>query len=104
MGRDVGEALTAKADATAILEFLVGRRRMQTEAIDLADGCESSPERVNDAVTILEDSAYVEALRTMGAAPFDFYSLQLTPQGRHEWDGSRTRSSDSRALSTPPRA
>jgi hypothetical protein len=43
-----------------------------------------APDRLNDAVSVLEDSGYVKAVRVMGTAPFDFYDVYITPQGRYE--------------------
>ena len=43
-----------------------------------------TPAEINDAVTILEESNYVELLRYLGTAPFVFGRVMLTPRGRYE--------------------
>jgi hypothetical protein len=43
-----------------------------------------SPDRLNVAVSVLENSGYVKALRVMGTAPFDFHDVYITPRGRLE--------------------
>lgn len=50
----------------------------------VADALDMSPDRLNDAVSVLDDSGYVKALRVMGTAPFDFLKVYITPQGRYE--------------------
>jgi len=45
---------------------------------------ELSPEELNDAVTILEDSDYVHPLRSMGTAPYLFHSVTITARGKYE--------------------
>lgn len=47
---------------------------------------ELTPAEINDAVTILEESGYVELLRYMGTAPFDFGEIILLPRGKYEYE------------------
>lgn len=44
-----------------------------------------SPSRVNDAVELLQLNQYIDWVRTFGTAPYSFRSVELTPQGRYEY-------------------
>jgi len=45
-----------------------------------------SPMEINDAVTILDESGFVELLRYLGTAPFIFGQVTITPRGRYQWE------------------
>lgn len=59
-------------------------------------------DRLNDAVSLLSDSGYVDARRYVGTLPYDFGNVELTPQGRREAERFRS-SSDSQSDSTSTR-
>ena len=42
------------------------------------------PAEINDAVNLLAEQGMVEAYRSLGTAPFDFYMVSITPRGRYE--------------------
>src|SRR3972149_2453207 len=53
-----------------------------------------SPNDLNDAVTILVTSGYLEWQRTLGTAPYDFRYVILTALGKYEYE---------KAIKTPSR-
>ena len=80
-------------DATLSLRTLVQHKtgendtqqgRHMVNAKQLADLTGLTPERLNDAVELLERNGYVELLRTLGSAPFSFKFATATPMGRFE--------------------
>lgn len=79
--------MSIQEDATSVLKYLAERPErgaLMNQA--LADGTQIPADRLNDAVSILEGSGYVETLRTMGNRPFDFLRVSITPRGRAEWE------------------
>jgi hypothetical protein len=85
-----------EADATAVLEVLVRARDEAAAAggvdqiseevtgAQLQDALELSPERINDAIALLEINGYAEVEKFLGTAPFDFGMALATPLGRLE--------------------
>ena len=72
-------------DAVAILEILANAPRDQhLKGEEIAGQAELDPGRVNDAVAILVHSGWVEWIRWMGTAPFDFGQVTITSRGRYE--------------------
>lgn len=53
------------------------------------------PDRINDAVKVLEQNGYVEVRRSLGTTPYRFSGVQLTPAGRLEYEDMKERSSAS---------
>ncbi len=45
-----------------------------------------SPTEINDAISILENNYYVEALKFMGTAPYRFGTVQITSAGKFEFE------------------
>jgi hypothetical protein len=62
-------------------------------ALDSLQGYSMSPERINDAVSVLESSGYVKVHGALGTAPYRFYSVELTPNGRLQYEESLVRQS-----------
>jgi len=50
---------------------------------------ELTPEQINDAVSILISSAFVEWLQELGTAPYDFSSVWITPRGKLEYERAK---------------
>jgi hypothetical protein len=77
--------MTIQQDLTTVLVELTKQKQFeQTDGQALADALGMSPERLNHAVAILQDNGYVKAHSYMGTAPFDFGTVEITPQGRYE--------------------
>ena len=77
--------MTIQQDVASILKKLAEfERDRQVHNSDLAEATGMEPGRINDAVQILEDSGYVQVVRSIGNAPFDFNNLWIIPAGRHE--------------------
>ncbi len=77
--------MTIQQDMATILRALAQfERDSPVHNSKLAETTKLDPGRVNDAVQMLEDSGYVEAVRTLGNRPFDFNSLWITAAGRYE--------------------
>jgi predicted nucleotide-binding protein len=62
-------------------------------------GLDVSPDRINDAVALLERSGYVKTMKALGTRPFDFRGVELTPEGRHKHEQEAARI---KALSDAP--
>lgn len=58
----------------------------QLPAEQLQERTGLTPEELNTAVQILEDSGYARVVRYMGTAPFAFGTVQPTAQGRLEYE------------------
>ncbi len=80
-------------DATMVLLYLanyekepgdIQKGHYQFEASELAEGISIEPNRLNDAVDLLEENNYAEVTRTIGTAPFMFHWITLTTRGRIE--------------------
>ena len=77
--------MTMQQNGATILQKLAEfKRDQQVHNTELAEATGTEPGRTNDAVQILEDSRYVQVVRTLGNAPFDFNGLRIVPAGRHE--------------------
>ena len=48
----------------------------------ISNGTNLSPPDINDAISIAKSHEYVEVLKTLGTAPYDFQVVQITAQGR----------------------
>lgn len=78
-------SMTIQQDMATILRALAQfERDHQVHHSELAETTALDPGRTNDAVQMLEDSGYVDVVRTMGNRPFDFNSLRITAAGRYE--------------------
>lgn len=113
-------AMSIKEDAGRVLHALAefgngpddhqrGRHRLPgttvQAALDSLQGCTMSPERINDAVKVLESSGYVQVHGALGTAPYHFYSVELTPAGRLQYEESTARrnaQSASQVTESPP--
>jgi len=78
-------------DASIVLQSLVdaprddlGRATLNGPQIQEATGLE--PPNINDAISVLEASGYVELLNYLGTAPFMFGNATLTSRGRFEYE------------------
>lgn len=83
--------MSIKDDATTLLIRLAQLQQthptFRTEYIDGPDLdklLQMGPTRLSDAVAFLEESGYLEALKTFGTAPYEFNSVMLTSRGRFE--------------------
>jgi len=100
--------VTILDDATKVLLALANygqgegdsqKGRYSLEGDEVADATGLSPERINDAVDILDESGYVRTMKVMGTAPYSFHSVELTPRGRVE--GERVQSSEDMTTEAP---
>jgi len=82
-------------DATAVLVFLGGhgqfpgdtkRGRYSFDGPGLQTRVQLDPDRLNDAVSLLEDNGYVEVGKYLGSAPFEFGDVELSSRGRVEFE------------------
>lgn len=79
--------MTVKQDTAKVLGTLYDLGHgASPQGEELSRLTDLPPERLNDAISILELSGYVRPLRTLGTAPFDFHQASLTPSGRYEWE------------------
>ena len=83
-------ATSIEENAAIILSILASRShdatgRIEISGDELQESTELSPAEINDAVTILQESGYVEWLRFLGTTPFVFGRVILTPRGRFEY-------------------
>ena len=83
--------MSIKDDATTLLIRLAQLQRthpnLRTEYIggpELNKLLPIGPERLSDAVALLEESGYVDVLKTFGTAPYDFSDVMVTSRGRFE--------------------
>jgi len=83
--------MSIKDDATTLLIRLAQLQRthpnLRTEYIDgpeLNKLLPIGPERLSDAVALLEESGYLDVLKTFGTAPYDFSDVMVTSRGRFE--------------------
>ncbi len=62
------------------------------------------PDELNDAVEMLVSYGYLEWLRTMGTAPYNFRDVALTPAGRYEYErmSSETQTDTQKEVKSPP--
>jgi hypothetical protein len=60
-----------------------------------------TPERLNDAMELLERNGYVELLRTLGSNPFSFKFATATPMGRFEFQRLESLRADSGTQPSP---
>ena len=88
-------------DATTLLLRLVSlerdlpdTREQYIDGAKLAELVTIEPERLNDAVALLEENGYLEVLKTFGTQPFDFNSVRLLSRGRLEAERIRAESTD----------
>jgi hypothetical protein len=93
-------------DATAILLFLgdygEGSKKGHgtMEGSDFMGPLQLTPERVNDAVSTLEENGYVEVARYLGTRPFSFKYVALTTRGRREAERLVVRKAPTEAAPT----
>jgi len=81
---------TIEENASIILTTLVNQQpdRMGQHSLpakELQEATKLSPAEINDAISILEDSGYVETLKALGSAPFLFVVVTLTARGKYEY-------------------
>lgn len=90
----VWQPKTAEENAAIVLEDL-NSEFPKTESQFEVDGKRVqeltglTPQEINDAVSILIDTGYVEWLQYLGTAPFDFRSVWITPRGKLEYERAR---------------
>jgi hypothetical protein len=84
-------------DATLVLNHMVefqgkeGKVGLMLNAGDLAAATKLPPNRLNDAVELLEGNGYVELIRSIGSAPFTFMFASPTSRGRFEYQRLKSR-------------
>jgi len=84
-------AKSIQENASIILSTLATKSRNSMGRIEVSGSelqklTRLTPAEINDAVTILEESGYVEWLRYLGTTPFVFGGVTLTPRGRYEYE------------------
>lgn len=85
--------MTLAEDAATLLAYQAkADRDKELTGEHLVEATGIPAERLNDAVVLLEDNGYAKARRYLGTAPFNFYSVAITPQGRLETELAETRS------------
>jgi hypothetical protein len=77
-------ATQMEKDATAVLRFVAATQHQSAEGPRIQDGTGLPPERINDAVALLEMNGYAEVMKWMGTVPFEFGQIDITPLGRFE--------------------
>lgn len=85
MGKSIQE------NATIILSTLATQTsdssgRIEIRGPKLQELTKRTPAEINDAVTILEESGYVELFCHIGTAPFVFGRVILLPRGKYEYE------------------
>ena len=104
----MGVAEDAATVLVALVKYKQGESdskvgRYSLEGADLFKETGLSPDRLNDAVQVLEGHGYVEVETFLGCAPFSFSYVHLSAQGRLEAERMLTpvedESSDSTAIS-----
>jgi len=71
-----------------ILEYLYAKDVEGKESIhgdDILKATGLKPVQINDAIELLHNSGLVDWLVTFGTAPYNFYSVQITAQGKYEY-------------------
>jgi len=82
-------AKSIEDNATLILQKLAEMPREEADKFNI-DGTKVqaltglTPDEINDSVTILEESGYVQLYKNMGTAPYNFGVVEITPRGRYE--------------------
>lgn len=101
--------MSIKEDATTLLLGLAQLERtdpsLRSEYFDgprLDKLFQMEPERLSDAVALLEENGYLEVLKAFGTAPYDFSDVMLTSRGRFE--AERLEEAAAMAATTPPTA
>ena len=80
-------AKSIQENAASILSTIANESpEVEISGPKLRELTELTPAEINDAVTILEESGYVELFRYMGTTPFDFGEIVLRPRGRYEYE------------------
>lgn len=102
-----------EADASAVLEVLVKARDEAAAAgggdqvseevtgAQLQEALTLAPERINDAIALLEINGYAEVEKFLGTAPFDFGVALATPLGRLEYQRAALATGPSEASAVP---
>ncbi len=85
--------MSIKDDATTVLirlaQLQLTHPTFRDEYIDGPDLdklLQLGPERLSDAVALLEENGYLEVVKTFGTAPYDFNAVMLTSRGRFEME------------------
>ena len=84
-------ANTVEENAGKVLEALYAESSKVSSQFEI-DGkriqelTELTPQEINDAVSILIDTAYIEWLQEFGTNPFDFSCVWITPRGKMEYE------------------
>lgn len=95
-------------DSATILRALADAPRGEyVEARTLADRTGLTPDRVNDAMSLLVESGFVEWNQVFGTAPFDFGDATITARGRRElqkFDSSTESSREANGRGDQPQA
>jgi hypothetical protein len=83
--------MSIKDDATTLLIRLAELQRGDpslrsdyVEGPDLEKLLEIGPERLSDAVALLEENGYADVIKSFGTAPYDFGGVLVTSRGRFE--------------------
>lgn len=83
--------MSIQEDMFVVLSSLCNKPRSERgeeyiQNSELQELTDLPPERLNDAVALLVDNGYLEWLRTMGMAPYNFRDVMLTAHGRYEYE------------------
>src|SRR5687767_8477161 len=83
--------MSIKDDATTVLlrlarlqEMAPNLRHEYVQGRELDNLLGFGPERLSDAVALLEENGYADVIKTFGTAPYDFNAVLLTSRGRFE--------------------
>lgn len=80
---DVKTVLIALANNKQI-EIDSAKGRYTLEGNEIASITNLAPEKINDAVEILEENGYIDVTKTFGTTPYNFKWVELTARGRLE--------------------
>lgn len=82
---------TITDNASTLLTVLYdGEQDQQWSGKELMDATQLTPADINNAIAILEDYGYIEMMRFLGTAPFNFGYVEITPRGRFEVEHRRS--------------
>lgn len=93
-------------NASRIMGYLASLPREEgnpssSTGAEISNSTDLSPDDTNDAVAILYETGFVDWLKTLGTAPYDFHEVSLTPRGRLEYE--RALNQPQRENAIPPR-
>jgi len=88
---------TVAENAAKVLAFLYhGDEKQKFDGANVSEGTGLQPAEVNDAVTILVENGYAEALRFLGTSPYRFGLVYITARGRVEHERALAATTESK--------